>query len=180
MLPLPAVVPLGSLATETRINFVGSLLVTVTVRSLLGAASTEPVARISKLAPIPVGGEFRNKWPEICPLPDRETVCGLLAALSAMFNVADRAPEFAGVKVMLICAVPPFGGTVIGVAVVTANSLALAPLSVRLEITRLPLPVFVTVTDCGELVVPTGTKLKDTVVGFRFTTGCVPVPFTLT
>ena len=87
------------------------------------------------------------------PVPLTPTVCGLPAALSLMFNVADRAPAAAGVKVIAIKAFEP-GLIVTGAAGVAANSPAFAPVNVSDEITRSAVPGFVTVTDCAALLVP--------------------------
>lgn len=79
-------------------------------------------------------------------MPLRAIVCGLLAALSTMRKLAVRWPFPAGVNVTGIC-VDCAGATVMGkVALVNAYSVALVPISEILEITRLSLPVLLTVS----------------------------------
>ena len=88
------------------------------------------------------------------PVPLRLTVCGLLAALSMIESVAVRLPV-AEVKVTLTAQVA-LGSTVAPeqVSALLAKSPAFAPLIVTVEIVRLALPVLVTVSAWGALVVP--------------------------
>ena len=113
------------------------------------------------------------------PVPVRETVWGLPLALSAMLSVAVRAPMAAGVKVKSTVALA-FGATLMGDAVVDANSAALAPVIEMLEITRFAFPVLVMVTDLAAPVVPTNCCPNVMLAGLRLALGAVPVPESVT
>src|SRR5581483_5568161 len=63
------------------------------------------------LAKVTLAGAGLN--PGAMPVPDKETLCGLPAALSVIDSEADFAPVLVGAKVTLIVAVE-FGATLIG------------------------------------------------------------------
>jgi hypothetical protein len=90
----------------------------------------------------------------LIPLPERLTVWGLLAALSVKFSEALRFPVAEGVNVTLTVQVL-LGVTAapVQVSALLAKSLAFVPPIVTLEKVRLAVPVLVTVTVCGALVV---------------------------
>lgn len=119
-----------------------------------------------------IAGEFGA-----APVPDSATVWGLPAALSPMFNVAERAPVPLGVNFTLMVAVPPPEGTVIGIAVVVWKSPALAPLNERVERLRFAVPGLVTVINCGTLLVFSVWLAKVRLAGLRLIAGA-PVPIT--
>lgn len=90
------------------------------------------------------------------PVPVRETVCELGVALSTNLRVAVSAVEVDGVKETETPQVPPAatGLAVVQVEVTMAKSAALVPLIEGLLVKESePLPVFVSVTVKGELVV---------------------------
>ena len=95
------------------------------------------------------------------PVPVRLIVCGLPVALSAIVSVADRAPEALGVKVMLMMQLEV---GVTGLLVVQVVPLATANSALPVEgadvNVRLPVPLFITVTLCALLVVPTGCERR--------------------
>ena len=87
------------------------------------------------------------------PVPETLTVCGLPLALSLMLSTAVLLPVAAGVKVTLTTVLLP-GVIVIGtVPALSAKSVALAPVSARFEITKLPVPVLLIATGSGVLAV---------------------------
>jgi len=89
------------------------------------------------------------------PVPEVETLCGLVAALSVMTMVPARGPTAVGVKVTTIVQLPP---AAIGEPVVqfcVSPKLLVAGLKPTAEMVSGALPVFVTVTFCVLLVVPT-------------------------
>jgi hypothetical protein len=89
------------------------------------------------------------------PVPVNETLCGLPDVLSVIVMLAARFPVAVGVKVTLIVHFVPtarfelFAGQVL----VCAKSPLLVPLKAMLEIVTAAVPVFVSVTPCGALVV---------------------------
>jgi len=89
------------------------------------------------------------------PVPLRAKVCGLAGALSVICRLAWRAPVTLGVKVTPIVQVA-LAATAAPAQVLEANakSLAFAPVSATALIFSVALPLFVTVTITGALVVP--------------------------
>jgi hypothetical protein len=88
------------------------------------------------------------------PLPDNATVCAFPPPLSKIVSVADRDPVVVGVNLTGILAIPPPADTVIGVTAVVEKSPGLFPVKVSEVICTDVPPVFVTVTDEGELATP--------------------------
>lgn len=111
------------------------------------------------------------------PVPDRFTVCGLPAALSATLSAPVRFPVVVGVNVTLMVQ-EEVAARMPGQLFVSAKS----PVAVMPEITRLALPEFVSVTVCGVLVLPTACDTKARLVGDSVTAGtaATPVPVRLT
>jgi hypothetical protein len=95
-----------------------------------------------KLAPAPV------------PVPVRATDCGLPFKLSAIEMVAARTPVPVGVN-FTISTQLAFGGIVLPQLFVSEKSLALVPVIEMPLSVKLADPVFVTVTVCTALLVPT-------------------------
>jgi hypothetical protein len=120
--------------------------------------------------------------PVLVPVPVRATVCGLPLALSVMLTAAVRLPVAEGVKVTLIVQLAP-AATELPQVLVWAKSLALAPVTARLVMFSVALPVLLTVTLRAVLVVGTGWLPKARLVAERPATGAalppVPVKFTL-
>ena len=117
------------------------------------------------------------------PVPVRLIVCGLPVALFAIVSVADRAPEALGVNVMLIMQLPLGATGLLVVQVVPlATTNSVLPVEGADVNVRLPVPLFVTVTLCAPLVVPTGCEVAKfrVVVGLSTTVGDVPVPLRAT
>jgi hypothetical protein len=103
-------------------------------------------------------------------------VCGLEGSLSAMLRVADLVPDADGVNVTLRVQLEP-PARLDPQVFVCAKSEGLVPVTLRLLITIADEPPFVTVTTCGELVVPIAVALKtsdpgDTVIA------ATPIPST--
>src|ERR687886_2136128 len=126
--------------------------------------SQTPFAHVKKRLSIASGGF----WP--APVPVIGTVCGLFAALSVRVKVAERVPV-------------PFGENVIDTVQLVPGasvrpeqpSLTSVKSSVfhtaALLMKRPALPVFVTVIDCGALVVPIACAAKVNDVGVNVTAG---------
>ena len=115
---------------------------------------------------------------EPVPVPVSAIVCVLAFTafvLSVMVMVAVRVPRTVGVKVTLITQLEP-GATVKPQALLSAKSLAFAPLIAVLVIVRAPVPVFFRVTVSGALATATGCRPKSRLVGARLTEGVVPLP----
>src|ERR1039457_756674 len=87
------------------------------------------------------------------PVPERVTVWGDPAALSVMVTDAPRLPAAVGVKVTEILQFPP-AATLAPQVLVCAKSPALVPVTARLLIRRVAVPVLLSVTDWAALVVP--------------------------
>src|ERR671930_910466 len=126
--------------------------------------SQTPFAQVKKRESIASGGFVP------VPVPVSGTVCGLPGALSVRVNAADRVPESVGEKVIETLQLVPAASvrpeqpsltsvksSVLGTAALLMNSPAL--------------PVFVTVIDCGALVVPTSCAAKVSDVGVKVTAG---------
>src|SRR5689334_22976560 len=110
-------------------------------------------------------------------------VCGLPAALSTTETVAVRLPVVDGVKVRLIVWLA-FGARVTGLLpAVNAKLLLFVPLRVILLMTSDALPVLVSVTLCGALVVFTRWPPKSRLAGLMLTAGVIgsaPAPVSVT
>lgn len=107
------------------------------------------------------------------PVPERLTLCGLPAALSATASVPPRAPATVGLKVTLAWQLAP-AASVAPQLFVWPKS----PLVLMLETANGEPPVFVTVTACVGLLEPTVTLLKLRFEGTRDAPagGAVDVP----
>jgi hypothetical protein len=112
------------------------------------------------------------------PVPVKLTVCGLPAALSKMLTVAVRVPAAVGVNVMLIVQLPP-AATELPQVVVSGKSPGLSPVTIKLVMPKRVLPLFVKLTVCAGLLVPTSWLPKVRVEGERPIPGAVPVPVRL-
>jgi hypothetical protein len=104
------------------------------------------------------------------PTPERPTVCGLPAALSAMVTEAARLPLAVGVNITLIVQPPP-APTELPHVFVCAKSPAFAPVIAMLDRLKAALPVLLRVTVWGALVEPTAWFPKARLVGERLTLG---------
>jgi hypothetical protein len=99
------------------------------------------------------------------PVPVRETVCGLLVALSAIESVAVMAPVAAGVKVMLMVHDLWAASDVPQVVAEMANALASVPVMVSPERVMAVLSPFFNVTFFAALVSLRPCLPKDNVAG---------------
>jgi hypothetical protein len=88
------------------------------------------------------------------PVPLRPTVCGLPGALSVTATTAVSFPSIEGVKVTVIAQLAP-GRRDVPQVLVSVKSVLFAPVMLRALILKLALPVLVSVTPCGVLVLPT-------------------------
>jgi hypothetical protein len=115
----------------------------------------------------------------LVPVPVRLTVCGLPAALSETVSVAVRLPGAVGVNVTLMVQLPPAASELPQV-VVSGKSPGLGPVTARLAMLKARLPLFVRVTDCAGVEVPSNWLPKVRVVAERPTSAAVPVPVRFT
>ena len=116
------------------------------------------------------------------PVPERLTVWGLPAELSARLSNAVRLPLAAGVKVKLNVQVDP-AGSELPQLLVWAKSPGLDPVIVTLEMLRAAVPALFKVAVPGALVVPTGWLPKERLPGARPAAGvppATPTPLRLT
>lgn len=113
---------------------------------------------------------------ETTPVPLKETVCGLPAALSAIKTEAEWAPAVDGANVTRMVHNAP-AVTDEPHVFVWLKSPAFAPVIVTLLTLSAAPPVLVKVMFWPELVVPTACEPNERPpVGARLTTGTVPVP----
>ena len=98
------------------------------------------------------------------PVPERTSVCGLPGASSAITSVADRVPAAVGVNVTLMVQLE-FGAMVAPQAFVDGKSLLFTPPMVMLDRFSGAPPVFVSVTVCAALAVPTDWLEKASALG---------------
>jgi hypothetical protein len=87
------------------------------------------------------------------PVPESDTDCVLVCALSVIFSVAERKFFELGVKVTLTVQLAPWANELPQVLFDTAKSEALLPDSATLLMVRGPVPWLLRVTDLGALVV---------------------------
>jgi hypothetical protein len=107
------------------------------------------------------------------PVPERLTVCGLPAELSATLSNAVRLPLAAGVKVMLNVQLDP-AGSELPQLLAWAKSPGLAPVIVTLEMLTAAVPALSKVAVPAPLVVPTGWLAKARLPGERPAAGVAP------
>src|SRR5436190_1214765 len=112
------------------------------------------------------------------PVPLRLSSCGLAGASSAIETAALRMPVPAGLKVTLIEQVA-FGASVAGETgqpFDMANSAERSPIRLMLVIVSDEEPVFRSVEDCDELVVPSTWEPYERLVGVSVTAGAEETP----
>src|SRR5919199_5546793 len=106
------------------------------------------------------------------PVPVSGTVCGLLAALSVSVKVAERVPASVGEKVIETLQLDPTASVrPEQPSPTTVKSSVLAPPTAALLMNSDAVPVLVTVTSCGALVVPVSRDAKVSDVGDKETAG---------
>ena len=123
----------------------------------------------------PVGTARLKSW----PVALRARVCGLPPALSVNERLPEAAPPAVGVKVIGTVHDPDAATGLETEQVVPEAVIAKGPVVPIAVKVRFALPVFVTLTVCGGLVVPTGSGEKVGGAG-KLTMGPVPVPLKLT
>src|SRR5207237_160714 len=106
------------------------------------------------------------------------TVCGLPTALSATDSVPVRALEVVGVKVTLIVQLAPAAKVagLVGQALAPVLVAVKSPEAAKELIVKAAVPVLVSVTVTGALMVASGWLPKPRLVGANPTAGAVPLP----
>ena len=147
---------------EVRFRVARPVLVTVMLCVLVEPMGTLP--RFNVVAGTPMPGTAIA-----APVPESEITCGLPGALLVMVTLPVSAATVSGVKVMLMLqfAAAVSGGVRIGQVLVKPKS----PLLVMLLMTRLAVPLLVSVMSEFGLVVLTVRLPKATVGGARVTAG---------
>jgi hypothetical protein len=127
--------------TALVIELVGLTLVTVTVcEELVAPTLWFPNAKLL----------VENST--IVPVPESATVCGLPVALSLIDRLAVRPFLANGVKVMLMVQLAP-AATDVPQVLVWLKSPGFVPVSVKLVMVSVPVPLLVSVTFCAALLV---------------------------
>ena len=125
-----------------------------------------------------------NPAPGAVPLPVSATVCGLPPALSTTDSVPVRAPETVGVKVTSMVQFAPAANVagLVGQAFAPELVAAKSPEAPNELMVKAAVPVFVSVTVIGVLVVDSNWLPKPRLVGANPTPGAglVPIPRRLT
>src|SRR5256884_6837273 len=108
-------------------------------------------------------------------------ICGLPPALSVTDSVPVRAPEAVGVKVTLMVQFAPAAEAagLVGKALAPVLVAEKSPEAANELIVKAAVPVFVSVTVIGVLVVASGWLPKPRLVGANPTPGAVPFPLSV-
>src|SRR5437773_1588047 len=122
-----------------------------------------------------------NPTPGAVPFPLSVMICGLPPALSVSDSVPVRAPEAVGVKVTLMVQFAPAAKVagLVGQALAPVLVAAKSPEAANELIVKAAVPVFVSVTVIGVLVVASGWLPKPRLVGANPTPGAVPFPLSV-
>ena len=104
--------------------------------------------------------------PEVTPMPFNDSECGLPRVLSVMAIAALRGPNCPGVKVGEKVQLAPATRLEPHVVLFTKSAL-LEPVSVMPVIATVELPVWVSVSVCGTLALPTNCVPKSRLAGER-------------
>ena len=105
------------------------------------------------------------------PVPDNGTSFGLLEALVVNVSAADRTPVAGGVNVTLTAQLAPAARVPPQVFAEMVKSAAFGPVRAMLAMVSVADPVFVSVTDCEEVVTPTIAFPNDRLDGLKLTAG---------
>src|SRR5436853_172177 len=126
-------------------------------------------------------GPVNPKSGAAVPFPLSVMICGLPPALSASDSVPVRAPEAVGVKVTLMVQFAPAAKVagLVGQALAPVLVAAKSPEAANELIVKAAVPVFVSVTVIGVLVVASGWLPKPRLVGANPTPGAVPFPLSV-
>jgi hypothetical protein len=114
---------------------------------LTGDVTVAPLAGVHTTRPGVDGAEHA---PVVAPVPVKETLCGLPVAESVIVTAPVLLPDCVGLKVTVMLQLDPAFRLVPQLLVCAKSPLPVIPLNVSVD----P-PLFVSVTDCAELVVPT-------------------------
>jgi hypothetical protein len=134
------------------------------------AAVVVPTAVDAKLNEL---GVMLNVGPPEAPVPDSATVCGEPAAVSEYVTTADSAPATVGSNANEFVQLAPAGSGFVQVDAVLLNELAPLPVIVvdAVKLTAV-VPVFLIVTTCAAVVVPTGVDAKLNELGVMLSVAC--------
>src|SRR5207302_960993 len=126
-------------------------------------------------------GPVNPKSGAAVPFPLSVMICGLPPALSVTDSVPVRAPEAVGVKVTLMVQFAPAAKVagLVGQALAPVLVAAKSPEAANELIVKAAVPVFVSVTVIGVLVVASGWLPKPRLVGANPTPGAVPFPLSV-
>jgi hypothetical protein len=165
------VTELGATAQVASAGAPLQLKATVPLKPLAGETCKLYVALCPAVTAVVRLAEDREKsGVEVLTFPLKASVCGLLVALSATRTEAFSELVTDGVNVTLIKQFEPAASDA-GQLFVSAKSDAFVPMTEIVVILNVALPVFVSVTDCGELAVPTARVEKFTEEGEKPTAG---------
>src|SRR5437867_1489177 len=159
-------------ANELIVKAAAPVFVSVTViGALVVASSWLPKSRL-------VGA---NPTPGAVPFPLSVMICGLPPASSASDSVPVRAPEAVGVKVTLMVQFAPAAKVagLVGQALAPVLVAAKSPEAANELVVKAAVPVVVSVTVIGVLVVASGWLPKPRLVGANPTPGAVPFPLSV-
>src|SRR3989454_2839205 len=168
--PFAQVVPVAGMKSPLRTMLVMvsaalPVLVSVAVCAALNVPS-------GWLANVRLSVDSLTAGPVSTALPVRLIFCGLSAALSVMLIVPVKRPGIVGVKVTLMVQLAPAARLLPQLLVWKKFKLATMPAMVRVA-----LPLFISVTAIGRLLVPTvWLPVSERLGGIRVTTGAAPVP----
>lgn len=113
------------------------------------------------------------------PVPVRVTTCGLPGAASEIVTAALRLPTATGSKLTVIVQLPP-AATEVPHVFVSGKSPGFVPVTATPVTLKAAFPLFVRVTDCAAVLVPTDWLPKLRVLAERPTPAEAPVPDKLT
>ncbi len=124
---------------------------TVPLNPLVPAALTVKVAVWPAVTVTELGEPEAGEMEKSVPIPESETICGLLVALSTMTSVPVMLPAAVGLNVTVIVQFAPPATLVPQVLLGTKSPMVL----LIPEIASVPLPLVLRVIDCPALGVPT-------------------------
>ena len=110
------------------------------------------------------------------PVPDNDTVCGLLPAESVKVSVADRGPVDDGLNVTLTLQLPEPARLVPQVFAEIVKSEAFAPVMVMLLMLTAAVPPLLRVTGWARVVVPTAVAAYVRPAGVTVAGAATPAP----